>query len=251
MLYYRDYESYESQPRHESSVRRSSSSVEGQLVVEWLQSTPRPLDGMPRGKVDDVPRCPAVWYSKHDLYDLIDEQKKVKIDLYKALLDYQLHFTKVAAHLQVMSQLSSIEKDDLFLKGFDQEFQNDPWPTCQVTQEAERLLKKGYRLELREVHITGDQQRAREAWYEARVQELKAMEAEEQCQGMEKSVRLGSKASQSRSSTALKIQLLTHSLQESSKLSKVPGESSRSQALEVDGIEVAMAEPSSSPLVEG
>ncbi|KAI6097827.1 hypothetical protein F5141DRAFT_1067066 [Pisolithus sp. B1] len=37
---------------------------------------------------------------------------------------------------------------------------------------------------------------------------------------------------------------------DSSKLLKVPGESSRSQALKVDGIEVAMAEPSSLPLVE-
>ncbi|KAI6094327.1 hypothetical protein F5141DRAFT_1069866 [Pisolithus sp. B1] len=186
MLYYRDYESYESQLRHESPVQRSSSSFEGQLVVEQLQSAPRPLDGMLRGKEDDVPRfsghpdnllwylenvrnlcmqascfedhewarwsifylgidkfeqwrsllyaerdwadfvtdmCPAVQYSKHDLYDLIDKQKKVKIDLYEALLDYWLHFTKVAAHLRVMSQLSSIEKDDLFLEGFDREFQ--------------------------------------------------------------------------------------------------------------------------------
>ncbi|KAI6128352.1 hypothetical protein EDD16DRAFT_1516209 [Pisolithus croceorrhizus] len=45
--------------------------------------------------------------------------------------------------------------------------------------------------------------------------------------------------------------LMISSLQDSSKLLKAPRESSRSQALEVDGIEVAMAEPSSSPLVEG
>ncbi|KAI6096509.1 hypothetical protein F5141DRAFT_1220798 [Pisolithus sp. B1] len=51
--------------------------------------------------------------------------------------------------------------------------------------------------------------------------------------------------------TALEIQSLTHSLQDSLKLSKAPGESSRSQAPEVDGIEVAMAELSSSPLVKG
>ncbi|KAI6101897.1 hypothetical protein F5141DRAFT_1218108 [Pisolithus sp. B1] len=121
-------------------------------------------------------RCPAVRYLKHDLYNLIDKQKMVKIDSYEALLDYQLHFTKVAAHLRVKSQLSSIEKDDLFLKGFNREFQ---------------------------------------------------------------------------SSTVLKIQSLTHSLQDSSKLSKAPGESSRSQALKVDGIEVAMAELSSLPLVKG
>ncbi|KAI6113947.1 hypothetical protein EDD17DRAFT_1768620 [Pisolithus thermaeus] len=67
-------------------------------------------------------RCPAVWYSKHDLYNLIDKQKKVKIDSYEALLNYWLHFTKVAAHLQVVNQLLSIEKDDLYLKGFNQEF---------------------------------------------------------------------------------------------------------------------------------
>ncbi|KAI6109937.1 hypothetical protein F5141DRAFT_1064024 [Pisolithus sp. B1] len=124
-------------------------------------------------------KCPAVWCLKHNLYDLIAEQKKVKIDLYEALLDY--------------CQLSSIEKDDLFLEGFDREFQNDPWPTCQVTQEAERLLKKGYRLELREACIMRDQQRAREVWYEARVQESKAMRAEEQCRGMEKILRSSQK----------------------------------------------------------
>ncbi|KAI6128568.1 hypothetical protein EV401DRAFT_1885169 [Pisolithus croceorrhizus] len=45
--------------------------------------------------------------------------------------------------------------------------------------------------------------------------------------------------------------LMISSLQDSSKLLKAPRESSRSQALEVDGIEVAMAEPSSSPLVKG
>ncbi|KAI6101927.1 hypothetical protein F5141DRAFT_1065872 [Pisolithus sp. B1] len=145
-------------------------------------------------------RRPAVWHSKHDLYDLIDEQKTVKINSYETLLDYWLHFTKVAAHLQATSQLLSIKKDDLFLEG---------------------------------------------------VQELKATRAEEQCQGMERcSKKLGLKASQSPGFTALKIQSLTHSLQDSLKLLKVPGESSRSHTLEVDGIEVAMAELSSLPLVE-
>ncbi|KAI6114594.1 hypothetical protein EDD16DRAFT_1521015 [Pisolithus croceorrhizus] len=163
-----DYKSYESQSRHESSVRR----------------------------------CPVVRYSKHNLYDLIDKQKTVKIDSYEALLDYQLYFTK-------------------------------------VTREAERLLEKGYHSELREACITRDQQRAREAQYEARVQESKATRAEEQCRGMERC-----------SFTALEIQSLTYSLQDSLKLLKVLGESSRSQALKVDGIEVAMAEPSSLPLVE-
>ncbi|KAI6118062.1 hypothetical protein F5141DRAFT_1061733 [Pisolithus sp. B1] len=170
MLYYRDYKSYESQSRHKNPVQRSSSSFESQLIVEQLQSAPRPLEGMPQKGAVDAPRfsgspdnllrylkdvrvccmqascfedcgwaqwaiwylgtdkfeqwtrCPAVWYSKHDLYDLIDEQKKVKIDSYEALLNYQLHFTKVAAHLRVTNQLSSIEKDDLYLEGFDQEF---------------------------------------------------------------------------------------------------------------------------------
>ncbi|KAI6103376.1 hypothetical protein F5141DRAFT_1065210 [Pisolithus sp. B1] len=85
-----------------------------------------------RDWADFVTDVPCSLYLKHDLYNLIDKQKMVKIDSYKALLDYQLHFTK-----------------------------------------------------------------------------------------------------------------------DSSKLSKAPGESSRSQALEVDGIEVAMAELSSSPLVKG
>ncbi|KAI6095572.1 hypothetical protein F5141DRAFT_1221729 [Pisolithus sp. B1] len=158
-------------------------------------------------------RCPAVWCSKHNLYDLIDEQKKVKIDLYEALLDYQLCFTK----------------------GLIESFKARFFEGLSGMIEGERLLKKGYHLELREACITRDQQRAQEVWYEARVQESKAMRAEEQCRTMEKSARLGLKASQSQSSTALEIQLLTHSLQDSSKLSKAPGESSRSEALEVDG----------------
>ncbi|KAI6135979.1 hypothetical protein F5141DRAFT_1059244 [Pisolithus sp. B1] len=49
----------------------------------------------------------------------------------------------------------------------------------------------------------------------------------------------------------LEVPSLTHSLQDSSKLSKVPGGSLRGQALEVDSVEVAVAEPSCSPLVEG
>ncbi|KAI6160467.1 hypothetical protein EDD17DRAFT_1510446 [Pisolithus thermaeus] len=193
MLYYRDYESYESQSRHESPVQRSSSSFEGQLVVEWLQSAPRPLDGMPRGKADDVPRfsghpedllqCPAVQYLKHDLYNLIDKQKMVKINSYKALLDYRLHFTK-------------------------------------VTQEAERLLEKGYRLDLMQACMAREQSKAE---YEARTQESRSRKAHERCN--EKS--------------------------DSLKLSKVPGGSLRGQALEVDSSEVAVAEPSCSPLVEG
>ncbi|KAI6124968.1 hypothetical protein EDD17DRAFT_1758516 [Pisolithus thermaeus] len=86
------------------------------------------------------------------------------------------------------------------------------------------------------------------AEYEARTRESRARKAHERCN--EKSARLGSKASQAPGFTALEIQSLTHSLQDSSKLLKAPGESSRSQALKVDGIEVAMAELSSSPLVE-
>ncbi|KAI6097880.1 hypothetical protein F5141DRAFT_1067115 [Pisolithus sp. B1] len=138
--------------------------------------------------------CPAVRYSKHNLYDLIDKQKTVKIDSYEALLDYWLHFTKVVAHLQVMSQLSSIQKDDLFLEGFDQEFQK-------ISRGFERpSMKLGYK-----------SQRPR---------------------GLRSNVKGWRDA-------------------DSLKLLKVPGESSRSQALKVDGIEVAMAELSSSPLVEG
>ncbi|KAI6019035.1 hypothetical protein BKA83DRAFT_4127636 [Pisolithus microcarpus] len=58
----------------------------------------------------------------YDLYDLVDKQKKVKINSFEALLNYQLCFTKVTTHLQVTNQLLSIKKDDLYLKGFDQEF---------------------------------------------------------------------------------------------------------------------------------
>ncbi|KAI6107635.1 hypothetical protein EDD16DRAFT_1523110 [Pisolithus croceorrhizus] len=325
MLYYRDYEGYESQSRYESSDRRSSSSAEGQLVVEWLQSAPQPLDGMPRGNEEGAPRflghpddliwfledvrelcmqagcyedrewarwsiyylgieefeqwrhllhaetdwadflkdatrlfslfrCPAVCYLKHDLYDLVDKQKKVKIDSYQALLNYRLCFTNIAAQLRISSQLSWIKKDDLFLEGFDREFQgeilqrlkwndrrqyvDDPWPTYQVAREAERLLKEGYRFELREAHLERDQWSTREAQYEAEMRESRAVWTEEQCRGLERcseSVRPGSKASQSSSSTLLKIQSLTHNLQDSLKPSKVPGVGSRSQAVEVDG----------------
>ncbi|KAI6100731.1 hypothetical protein EDD16DRAFT_1526341 [Pisolithus croceorrhizus] len=63
--------------------------------------------------------CPTVCYSKCDLYDLVDKQKKVKIDSYQALLNYRLSFTDIAAQLQISSQLLWIKKDDLFLKGFD------------------------------------------------------------------------------------------------------------------------------------
>ncbi|KAI6104281.1 hypothetical protein F5141DRAFT_1065089 [Pisolithus sp. B1] len=178
--------------------------------------------------------CPAVRYLKHNLYNLIDEQKTVKIDSYKALLDYQLHFTKVAAHLRVMSQLLSIKKDDLFLKGLEwndqRQYADDRWPACQVTQEAERLLEKGYCSDLR-------------------TQESRSRKAHQRCN--KKSVRLGSRALQIPSSTVLEVPSLTHSLQDSSKLSKVPGGSSRGQALEVDSSKVAVAELSCSPLVEG
>ncbi|KAI6143546.1 hypothetical protein EDD17DRAFT_1515604 [Pisolithus thermaeus] len=237
-----DYEGYESQSRRESSDQRSGSSAESQLVVEWLRSTPQPLDGMPRGNEEGAPRfsghpddliwfledvrelcmqagcyedrewarwsiyylgikeCPTVCYSKCDLYDLVDKQKKVKIDSYQALLNYR--------------QLLWIEKDDLFLEGFDQEFQSkilqrlkwndrrqyvdDPWPTYQVAREAERLLKEGYCFELREARLARDQWSAREAQYEAEMQQSRA---------------------------------------DSSKPSKVPGVGSRSQAVEVDRIE--------------
>ncbi|KAI6100461.1 hypothetical protein EDD16DRAFT_1516594 [Pisolithus croceorrhizus] len=201
-------------------------------------------------------RCPAVCYLKCDLYDLVDKQKKVKIDSYQALLNYRLSFTDIAVQLRISSQLSWIEKDDLFLKGFDQEFQSeilrrlkwndrrqyvdDPWPTYQVAQEAERLLEEGYRFELREVCLARDQWSTREAQYEAEMRESRAAMAEEQCQEPEKcsgSVRPGSKASQSSSSTSLEIQSLTHSLQDSSKPLKVPGEGLRSQVVKVDSIE--------------
>ncbi|KAI6020995.1 hypothetical protein PISMIDRAFT_19667 [Pisolithus microcarpus 441] len=56
---------------------------------------------------------------EYDLYDLVDKQKRVKIDSFEALLDYQLCFTKVVTCLQVTNQLSSIEKDNLYLEGFD------------------------------------------------------------------------------------------------------------------------------------
>ncbi|KAI6117123.1 hypothetical protein EDD16DRAFT_1520168 [Pisolithus croceorrhizus] len=252
MLYYRDFESYEGQSRHKSSDQRSGSSAEGQLVVEWLRSAPQPLDGMPRGNEEGAPRfsghpddliwfledvqelcmqascfedhewarwCPAVCYSKHDLYDLVNKQKKVKINSYQALLNYWLCFTDITVQLQISSQLSWIEKDDLFLEG---------------------LLEEGYRFELREACLARDQWSAREAQYEAEMQQLRAVWTEEQCREPERcseSARLGSKASQPPSSTLLKIQSLTHSLQDSSKPSKAPGVGSRSQAVKVDSIE--------------
>ncbi|KAI6122053.1 hypothetical protein F5141DRAFT_1061609 [Pisolithus sp. B1] len=85
--------------------------------------------------------------------------------------------------------------------------------------------------------------------YEARTRESRARKAHERCN--EKSARLGSRALQIPSSTALEVPSLTHSLQDSSKLSKVPGGSLRGQALKVDSSEVSVAEPSCSPLVEG
>ncbi|KAI5987434.1 hypothetical protein EDD15DRAFT_2292549 [Pisolithus albus] len=116
------------------------------------------------------------------------------------------------------------------------------------------LLEEGYHFELREAHFARDQWSAREAQCKAEMRELRAVQTEEQCRGLEKcseSARLGSKASQPPSSTLLEIRSLTHNLQDSSKPSKAPGVGSRSQAVEVDGIEVAVAEPSSSALVEG
>ncbi|KAI6166316.1 hypothetical protein EDD17DRAFT_1505237 [Pisolithus thermaeus] len=104
---------------------RDYNGYKSQLVVEWLQSASQPLDGMPQGNEEGVPRCPTVCYSKCNLYDLVDKQKKVKINLHKALLNYQLCFTDIAAQLQISSQLLWIEKDNLFLEGFDQEFQSE------------------------------------------------------------------------------------------------------------------------------
>ncbi|KAI6105931.1 hypothetical protein EDD16DRAFT_1524263 [Pisolithus croceorrhizus] len=238
MLYYRDFESYEGQSRHEGSDRRSGSSAEGQLVVEWLRSTPQPLDGMPQGNEEGAPRCPTVCYSKHDLYDLVDKQKKVKIDSYQALLNYRLSFTDIAAQLRISSQLSWIEKDDLFLEGFDQEFQSEILRRLKWNNRRQ-LLKEGYCFELREVRLARDQWSTREAQYEAEMQESRAVMAEEQCREPEKcseSARPGSKASQSSSSTSLEIQSLTRNSQNSLKLSKAPGEGLRSQVVKVDSI---------------
>ncbi|KAI6095322.1 hypothetical protein EDD16DRAFT_1528682 [Pisolithus croceorrhizus] len=201
-------------------------------------------------------RCPTVCYSKCDLYNLVNKQKKVEMDSYQALLNYWLSFTDIAAQLRISSQLLWIEKDDLFLEGFDQEFQceilqrlkwndqrqyvDDPWPTYQVAQEAERLLKEGYCFELREVRLARDQWSTREAQYEAEMQELRAAMTEEQCREPEKcskSARPGLKALQSSSSASLEVQSLTHDLQNSLKLLKAPGEGLRSQVIEVDSIE--------------
>ncbi|KAI6022840.1 hypothetical protein BKA83DRAFT_4125593 [Pisolithus microcarpus] len=162
-----------------------------------------------------IERFPRTQYSKYDLYDLVDEQKKVKIDSFEALLDYWLCFTKVVTCLQVTSQLSSIKKDNLYLKGHHAD---DPWPTCQVTREAERLLEKGYCLELREARIVRDQWKAQEAQYEARMQELRAMRAQERCCERE---RPGSRASKFPSPTLLETYPLTKNLQDSFMPSKV------------------------------
>ncbi|KAI6095561.1 hypothetical protein EDD16DRAFT_1528524 [Pisolithus croceorrhizus] len=78
--------------------------------------------------------------------------------------------------------------------------------------------------------------------------------AEEQCREPEKcskSTRPGSQASQSSSSTSLKTQSLTCNLQDSLMPLEAPGEGLRSQVVEAEGIEVAVAEPSSSALVKG
>ncbi|KAI6098674.1 hypothetical protein EDD16DRAFT_1526800 [Pisolithus croceorrhizus] len=201
-------------------------------------------------------RCPTVCYSKRDLYDLVNKQKKVKINSYQALLNYRLCFTDIAAQLRISSQLSWIKKDDLFLEGFDQEFQgkilrrlkwndrrqyvDDPWLTYQVAREAERLLEEGYHFELKEAHLARDQWSTQEAQYEAEMRESRAAMAEEQCQEPEKcseSARPGLKALQSSSSTSLEIQSLTHNSQNSLKLSKAPGEGLRSQVVKVDSIE--------------
>ncbi|KAI6099165.1 hypothetical protein F5141DRAFT_1066733 [Pisolithus sp. B1] len=240
-----DYEGYESQSRHESSGQRGKdegvprfSGHPDDLI--WFLEDVRDLC-MQASCFEDhewAQWCPAVCYLKHDLYNLVDKQKKVKINSCKALLNYRLCFTDIAAQLRISNQLSWIEKDDLFLEG---EYADDPWPTCQVTREAERLLEEGYRFELREACLVRDQQSAREAQYEAEMQESRAARMEEQCRGLEKcseSARLGLKALQSPSSTSFKIQLLTHNSQDSSKLLKAPVEGSRGQAVEIEGIEV-------------
>ncbi|KAI6095321.1 hypothetical protein EDD16DRAFT_1528681 [Pisolithus croceorrhizus] len=116
---------------------------------------------------------------------LVDKQKKVEIDSYQALLNYWLSFTDITAQLRISSQLSWIEKDDLFLEGFDQEFRH----------EILRRLKWNNR-----------RQYVDDPW---------------------------------------------PTYQDSLKPTKVPGVGLRSQAVEVDGIEVATAELSSSALVEG
>ncbi|KAI6112129.1 hypothetical protein EDD16DRAFT_1521591 [Pisolithus croceorrhizus] len=122
----------------------------------------------------------------------------VKIDSYEALLDYWLHFTKVVAHLQVMSQLSSIKKDDLFLKGILLGVEGSAHHKRPVEGLRGPVQSQDARVESHEG--SGEMQR---------------------------------------------------DLQDSLKLSKAPGESSRGQALKVDSIEVAVAELSCSPLVEG
>ncbi|KAI5980461.1 hypothetical protein EDD15DRAFT_1046433, partial [Pisolithus albus] len=338
MHYYRDYNSYESQSRHEDPVRRSSLGLESELVVEWLRNSPRPLDGMPQRQEGDAPRFSghpddllwyledvrslcmeagcfedrvwarwAIWYlgidkferwrsllhaerdwadfvtdasrlylqfrspparySKYDLYNLVDEQKKVKIDSLEALLDYRLCFTKVATHLRVTNQLSSMEKDDLYLEGFDRGFRreilqrlewndqrryaDDPWPTCQVTREAEMLLEEGYRWESRQARYDRDQRRAQEAQYEAVVQELRATRAQEECSERARPARPGTMASKFPSSTSFEPYPLTHDIQDSSMPLKVPKDGSKGCILEVDSVEVVAAGSSTPPLVKG
>ncbi|KAI5993871.1 hypothetical protein EDD15DRAFT_2366951 [Pisolithus albus] len=212
-------------------------------------------------------RSPPARYSKYDLYNLVDEQKKVKIDSLEALLNYRLCFTKVATHLRVTDQLSSMEKDDLYLEGFDRGFRreilqrlewndrrryaDDPWPTCQVTREAEMLLEEGYRWESRQARYDRDQRRAREAQYEAVVQELRATRAQEECSERARPARPGMMASKFPCSTSFEPYPLTHDFQDSSMPLKVPEDGLRGRILEVDSVEVVAAGSSISSPVEG
>ncbi|KAI6100063.1 hypothetical protein EDD16DRAFT_1526616 [Pisolithus croceorrhizus] len=239
MLYYRDYKSYESQLKHENPVQRSSSSFKGQLIVEQLRSTPWPLKGMPRkgavdaprfsGSPDDLLSCfedcewaqwsiwylgikkfkqwrrsPPAQYLKYDLYDLVDEQKKVKINFQKPYLTTGYVLPRLQHTFESPTNFQASRRMTYTSKGLIESFK------VKFLEALSGMVECGM------------QKRAQEAQYEARLQESRALRAQEWCREMEKS--------------------------DSSKLSKVPGGSLRGQALKV---EVAVAELSCSPLVEG
>ncbi|KIN92753.1 hypothetical protein M404DRAFT_36750 [Pisolithus tinctorius Marx 270] len=91
-------------------------------------------------------------YSRNGLYGLVDSQARREIHTEEELMNYRLYFLDLAMFLRVSKQLEADELEDLYVQGFDKEFQHeiirkmrhnnrwrhsdDPWPMEQVTYTA-------------------------------------------------------------------------------------------------------------------
>ncbi|KIO07673.1 hypothetical protein M404DRAFT_23544 [Pisolithus tinctorius Marx 270] len=64
-------------------------------------------------------------YSRNDLYSLVDSQARREIHTEEELMNYRLYFLDLTTFLWVLKQLEADELEDLYVQGFDKEFQRE------------------------------------------------------------------------------------------------------------------------------